>query len=203
LVILLAAVLAAGTAAVAAIYLKPSLLARQKPDLSALRASAVTPGLLGLSAAAIVAMVVRGVRLWRRDARRLGPLAGWAALASFVLGGSLAFRALDGFKNLHRMTADLVTLGAASPSLVGYHMDEVTQGIIPFDTGMMPRNLADPAELRRHILANPSGKLLTLERHVHEFPDDLRSRLRLVRSWSYGSHRAYALYEISAAPPEE
>jgi len=200
LLVLLAALLALATAAAAALYIKPSLLARYKPDLSAFLGSAATPVLLGLSAVALVGLGLRGARLWRRDPAQLGPLAVWMALTLFVLSGPLAFRAMDGFKNLHRMTAELSQTGALSAGLIGYNLDETTLSVIPFDTNVVPKNTDDPAALRRLMLKNPSGKLLVLERHLPALPADVHSRLRLAWSWGEGSHRAYRLYDYSPAP---
>ena len=100
------------------------------------------------------------------------------------------------------MTADLKRLNAFSPALATYRMDEVTQGIIPYDTGIMlrrldnPDNPDDPSELRRFIRENPTGKILLLERNLRFIPEDLRGRWRLIQRWRYSKHRIYCLYDF-------
>ena len=202
-------VLAAAAVVASKVYLDSlGLTGKHTPDLGAFSHSPATPALFLLSIGVAVVIGVRARRLGWGDAERLVPLVVCAALALIVLGASLAFRTVDGFKNLHRMTADLTKLDAVFPSLVGYQLDETTRAIIPFDardTGKALRDLTTPDELARHILANPSGKLLTFERHLddRDFPKDLRSRLRRVRSWGSGSHRAYGLYEFTGTPAKD
>ena len=56
------------------------------------------------------------------------------AFVFFVFGGSLHYQLIDGFKNFHGMTADLLSLDAFSPNLIGYRLDETTVAIVPLHT---------------------------------------------------------------------
>jgi len=141
----------------------------------------------------------RAVRRWMRRSTRVGPLIAWATLAFFVLGGSAGYLVFDGVKSLHKMTADLVELDAFSPALVCYNPDEVTQGILPYDTGIIPEATSDPADLARWLGRTPPPKVLTFERHLDTLPQAIRSRLQLLKSWRYSKRRIYGLYEVAPA----
>ena len=159
--------------------------------------------LLGALVIVGIVLTAYGLPLLKRKSATMGPLCAWMTLAFFLLGGSLAYGVVDGFKNLHYMTADLRTMGAFSPTLIGYRLDEVTQAIIPFDTGIIPENITDPAELERYIHETQCGKLLMLERNVSLLPEDVSRRLRLMKRWRYSKHRVYDLYEFCVELPGE
>jgi 4-amino-4-deoxy-L-arabinose transferase-like glycosyltransferase len=146
-----------------------------------------------------IVLTTHGVRLWKKRSARLGLVAAWMILALFVLGGSLYYRMGDGFKNLHFLTRDLMTMGVCTPELVGYRLDETTEGFIPYDTGVVLRNIIDPEELNRCILETPRGKLLMFEKLFSRLPEEVSARLQPIRCWRFGDHRAYCLYEFRPA----
>ena len=190
-------------AMVAAYFVGESILTRFHVVLRAGPSPVRILVLLGILVIAVLGPAIRGVRSWKRGSTRVGPLTAWMTLALFVLGGSVAYPVIDGFKNLHYMTKGLGKMGVLSPDLAGFRLDEVTRCLIPYDTGIELKDVTDPEALRRHIRENPSGMIIVLERRVQYMPEDVRSRLRLIRKWSYSKHRAYCLYGVAPASPEE
>jgi 4-amino-4-deoxy-L-arabinose transferase-like glycosyltransferase len=162
-----------------------------------------TPNLtliIPLLAALALAVVGLGLR-----ARKQRPLVVWTVLALFVLGAPVVFHVVDTFKNLHHFTAGLAGSGALSPDLICYKMDEVTRGLVPFDTGIVPRHIPEndddkdaKDQLRRAVATGEVTHLLLIERRAKYVPEELRPRLREVQKWPYTKRRCYVLYEVTA-----
>ena len=150
--------------------------------------------LFGLLLIMGIGLTTYGMRLWKSGSPRVVLVCACLTFIFFVCGGSLFFRMGDGIKNLHYLTRDLQTMKAISPELIGYRLDETTMGFIPYDTGFVPKNITTPEELDRYIATTPRGKLLMFERIFSNLPDDVRSRLQVLRCWHFGDHRSYCLY---------
>jgi hypothetical protein len=139
-----------------------------------------------------------GSHLLRRGRTRVAALIVWMAFGLTLTGMPLVYRSLDPFKNLHRLTADLVKMDAFSPDLITWKPDEVTRGAIPFDTGRYLKGFDDEGQIERYVQEHPESKLLMLERDVPSLPDSVGDRLRMVRHWVFSAHRVYALYDFGA-----
>jgi 4-amino-4-deoxy-L-arabinose transferase-like glycosyltransferase len=164
---------------------------RSKPNLAL-----VIPFLAGLT----LAVVGLGLR-----ARERRSLVVWMVLAVFVLGAPAVFHVADTFKNLHHLSAGLLEQEVLSPDLVCYKLDEVTRGLVPFDTGIVPRHIPENDEdedakdqLRRAVAEGEVTHVLLIERRLRLVPKELRPRLKEVRRWPYTKRRTYILYELAA-----
>jgi 4-amino-4-deoxy-L-arabinose transferase-like glycosyltransferase len=139
-----------------------------------------------------------GSRLLRRGRTRAAALIVWMAFGLTLTGMPLVYRSLDPFKNLHRFTAGLKEMEAFSPDLITWKLDEVTRGIIPYDTGRYLKDFDDQGQIEHYVHERPDSKLLMLERDVSSLPDSVGDRLRLVRQWFFSTHRVYGLYDFGA-----
>jgi 4-amino-4-deoxy-L-arabinose transferase-like glycosyltransferase len=137
-----------------------------------------------------------GSRLLRRGRTRAAALIVWMAFGLTLTGMPLVYRSLDPFKNLHQLTADLEKMDAFSPELITWKLDEVTRGIIPFDTNRYLKDFDDQGRIEHYVQENPDSKLLMLERDVPSLPDSVGDRLRLIGQWSFSAHRVYGLYDF-------
>ena len=160
------------------------------------------PATLGVRLLAIlliagsVYLMTRGMQLWRRGDARMALAAPWLAVFVACVGMTAIFLRVDPAINLHRMTADLKAMNAFATPVAGFRSDEITRGLIPFDTGRTLRDFRDPDDLARFMRENPAGRLLVLERNTEHMTPEVRDRLTLVRKWSYGERRIYCLYEF-------
>jgi len=198
LIILALSALATSVAMPVAYFGGPRFFARFHAVLQAKPSASIFFMLFGLLLIMSIGLTTYGMRLWKRGSPRLGLVGACLAFTFFVCGGSLFFRMGDGIKNLHYLTSDLQTMKAISPELIGYCLDETTMAIIPYDTGFVPKNITTPEELDRYIVTTPRGKLIMFERIFSNLPDDVRSRVQVLRCWHFGDHRAYCLYAWSA-----
>lgn len=152
--------------------------------------------LFALVGAAICAISLRAVRLLKQGRPAAAILVAATVLGLMGAGMPLLYNSLDRFKNLHRFTADLSRIDAFSPRLLIYRPDEVTMGIVPFDTHHYLKAFEDSEKLERYLAQYPDSKLLVLERRLKRMSDSLRGRLRLLHSWTFSKHRTYKLYAI-------
>ena len=194
LIILGLAVLATSVAMPVAYFGGASFFARFQAVLLAKPSASMFFMLFGLLVIMSIGLTTYGMRLWKSGSPRLGLVSACLAFIFFVCGGSLFFRMGDGIKNLHYLPRDLQTMKAISPELIGYCLDETTMGMIPYDTGFVPKNITTTEELDRYIVTTPRGKLLILERIFSNLPDEVRSRFQVLRCWHFGEHRSYCLY---------
>lgn len=141
-------------------------------------------------------LMTRGLHLWRSGNARLALAAPWLAAFVACVGATALFLRIDPMINLHRMTADLKTMRAFSTPVAGFRSDEITRGLIPFDTGYALLDFRDPEALGRFVNQHPTVKLLVLERNTAHLTPELRERLTLVKKWPYGERRVYCLYEF-------
>jgi len=194
LIILALSALATSVAMPVAYLGGASFFARFHAVLQAKPSASIFFMLFGLLLIMSIGLTTYGMRLWKRGSPRLGLVSACLAFIFFVCGGSLFFRMGDGIKNLHYLTRDLQTMKAISPELIGYRLDETTMGIIPYDTGFVPKNITTPEALDRYLVTTPRGKLIMFERIFSNLPDDVRSRVQVLRCWHFGDHRSYCLY---------
>ena len=188
------AILSASVTLPVAYFSGPRFFARFHALLQARPSASMFFMLFGLLVIMSIGLITYGMRLWEKGSPRLGLVSACLAFIFFVCGGSLFFRMGDGIKNLHYFPRDLQTMKAISPELIGYCLDETTMGFIPYDTGFVPQNITTTEELDRYIVTTPRGKLLILERSFSKLPDEVRSRLQVLRCWHFGEHRSYCLY---------
>jgi len=198
LMILALSVLATLVAMPVAYFGGASFFARFHAVLQAKPSALMFFMLFGLLLIMSIGLTTYGMRLWKSGSPRVGLVSACLVFIFFVCGGSLFFRLGDGVKNLHYFTRDLQTMKATFPELIGYRLDETTMGVIPYDTGFVPKNIATSEELDRYIVTTPRGKLLVFEAVFPNLPDDVRSRLQVLRCWHLGDRRAYCLYAWSA-----
>ena len=59
---------------------------------------------------------------------------------------------------------DLQTMKAISLGLIGYRLDETTTGFIPYDTGLVLKNITTPEQLDNYLSATPRGKILMFKK---------------------------------------
>ncbi len=155
-------------------------------------------GLALLLAVGTACLAGRGWALWRaREDRGALAAPGLAALIAIV-GATALFLRADPPLNLHRLTNDLKAKKVFDAPLAGFRADEVTRGLIPFDTGHTLRDFRDPAALAAFLAANPRARLLMLERNTTHLTEEVRAKLRPVAKWPYGKRRVYCLYEFEA-----
>ena len=151
-------------------------------------------GCYGILAVAGVVLIFSGIRLIKNEPEKIGLVTVVLALVVFVLGGSLQYQILDQFKNLHRMTEGLVASDAFSPRLIGYHFDETTTAIIPYDTGRMVSATAHTPEALMKVMDEVgSGNILALDRHLRKLPEETRRELTEIKRWFYDKRRVYVL----------
>jgi len=141
-------------------------------------------------------LTIHGVRLWKSSSPGVGLICAWFTLIAFVFGGSLYYLLGDGIKNLHVMTRDLQAMRAFPPELIGYRLDQTTMGFIPYETGLVPRNITTPEKLNHSLQETPVGKVLMFEKVFSQLPRELRSRLQSLRCWHFADQRSYCLYEV-------
>lgn len=197
-----AAAYAAG-AAIAATF-GSHTLDRYVFDMKGLWSSPTALGLSGITLGAVAAFAVCGARAWRKRSAQTGPLAAWMALALVTLGGTVGFRVADRFNNLHRMTGELAGLGAFAPSLAEFRLHDMMRGIVPFDTGVMPKHITSPEELAQHVREAGAGNVLTQGSAFRRLPPDLLAQFRLVRTWWFIGNESYHLYRFgpeAGGPP--
>jgi hypothetical protein len=191
-----------GVGALELLERKPELLARH--GLNALgRLSPSLNAALLILGLVILSLAFYGWHLWRRHSARVGTLTAWMFLVLYLVGGAVVFRVVDPTQNLHWMTADLRKIGAFTPALGAFRMDETTRCIVPYDTGVYLKHQDTPEALRQFVRENPSAKLLMLERNMGYVPEDIGRRLQLIRRWPYNNRRVYGLYRIGPAMPED
>lgn len=160
-------------------------------------------GWYALLLAAGVGLIVLGVHYIKCAPQRIGLICVVMAITFFVAGGTLQYRLLDGFKNLHGMTEGLVKWDAFSPRLIGYRLDETTVALIPYDTGRTVKTIAeDPRSLKRIIEDTGAGNVLAIERHMEGLPQVVRRKLREVKRWVYSKHRIYVLFAFGEGADE-
>jgi hypothetical protein len=141
-----------------------------------------------------IGLTTYGMRLWEKGSPRVILVCAWLAFIFFLCGGSQYYRMRDGIKNRHSLTKDLQTMSGISPEFMGYCLNETTMGVISFDTGFMPENITTPEELNLYLSTTHQGKLLMFEKDFPKLPDEVRSRIHLLRCWHFAKHRSYCLY---------
>jgi len=194
LIILALAALATSVAMLVAYFSGAGFFARFHAVLQAKPSASMFFMLFGVLVFTAIGSTTYGMRLWEKGSPRVVLVCACLAFIFFVCGGSLFFRMGDGIKNLHYLTRDLQTMKAISPELIGYRLDETTMGIIPYDTGFVPKNITTPEALDRYLVTTPRGKLIMFERNFPNLPEEVRSRVQVLRCWHFGDHRSYCLY---------
>jgi len=166
--------------------------------------AAVVVALLVSMIVVVVGLGLGALSLWRRSSRRAGSTVARTVLALFVLGGPLLFVVSDSHRTLQPFIAELESLDGISRRVVGYKLDEVTVGLLLFNTGRRPKLARDGTTLKRWVRNNEVDRLLVKEKRLDEVPDRVRAQLRLIRKWPCAKGRTYLLFDIIpyAAPRE-
>ncbi|MCR4316425.1 MAG: glycosyltransferase family 39 protein [Planctomycetes bacterium] len=152
--------------------------------------------LLG-SGALTLSLCVVAHRLWRTRSEKFGVL---LTLTLAIAATSFAVargRVDEPRKNLRRLTDSLVNEGALEHPLIGFRMNETSRSIVPFYTGRIIEYTFGPMEVRDRMFGDESTMLLVFEKDVILLPDDLRSRLVLLKTIDYGERTIYKLYAFS------
>ncbi len=143
----------------------------------------------------VFALVVKCFFSWRKKETRVLYIT-LAFLFIILINNITICHVTDIKKNLKPFTVELEKTGAFERPLVAFKIDETTRAIIPFYTGRFLVHTPDVEVLREKISKRPDTRILLIKKELRHVPDDMKSRLKLLKKWGYGRGRVYHLYEI-------
>ncbi len=111
-----------------------------------------------------------------------------------------AVRVMDPVKSIRRFPDKIQPFLKGDPPLGGFHLSELTRGMIPFYTGKYITLLDTPGDIKDFLRKHPGGLLVIPAREAETLPADLRAHLTFLTGQDYSRRFKVRLYRLAQTP---
>ncbi len=111
-----------------------------------------------------------------------------------------AVRIMDPVKSIHRFPNKMKPFLHANAPIAGFHVNELTRAMIPFDTGRYLHNFRNPEKLVQFLRNHPNTLLVIPKNKTGVLPEHLKSHLKFLTEQVYSRHFKVCLYRLTKPP---